>query len=215
MKKLMLMAGLSLFLFSCADAPNADEAEATAAKEVSMDASGATYNADVQQSKVEWVGTKPTGRHHGTIMIKEGSLMAGNGMITGGKFVMDMSSIAADDQDAEGNTKLTGHLKSDDFFSTDKYPTSSFEITNVKEGADNAVMKDATHTITGNLTMKDVTKSISFPAKVAMNDTQIIADAEFNIDRTEWGINYNSDKSIQDKFINHEVNITLHLVTSK
>jgi polyisoprenoid-binding protein YceI len=215
MKKLMLITGLSVVLFSCKDAPKADEAEATQAQEVAA-TTGATYNADLQQSKVEWVGTKPTGRHHGTIGIKEGNLAVENGAITGGKFVMDMTTVQADDQDAEGNTKLTGHLKSDDFFMVDKHPTSTFEITSVTAGAPaDAVMKDATHTITGNLTMKDITKSITFPAKVAMTDANITADAEFNIDRTQWNIVYQSDKSVQNKFISHEVNIKLHLVANK
>jgi hypothetical protein len=63
--------------------------------------------------------------------------------------------------------------------------------------------------------MKDISKSISFPAKVAMSDAQITADSEFNIDRAQWGINYGNDKSLGDKFINPEVNIKLHLVASK
>jgi polyisoprenoid-binding protein YceI len=76
-------------------------------------------------------------------------------------------------------------------------------------------MKDATHTITGNLTLKGTTKSITFPAKVAVNDNVVTADANFNIDRTQWGLVYGNDQSLGDKFIRPTVNIQLHLVANK
>ena len=120
------------------------------------------------------------------------------------------------DQDAEGNAKLQKHLKSADFFEVEKYPTGTFEITQVTAGAANdALMKDATHTVTGNLMLKDQTKSVSFPAKISVSDAEVVTDANFNIDRTQWGINYQSDKSVQNKFIEHEVNIKLHVVAKK
>ncbi|RYE25165.1 MAG: YceI family protein [Sphingobacteriales bacterium] len=216
MKRLLIAIAPCILLFSCTDAPKADKAEATEAQAVAQPA-GTDYKADLQQSVVEWVGTKPTKRHHGTFKLSEGSLASADGALTGGKFVIDMNSLTPDDQDAEGNTKLQGHLKGEDFFDAAKFPASSFEITAVKQGVDdkNTLMKDATHTITGNLTMKTVTKSISFPAKVAMSDAQLTADAEFNIDRTQWNITYGSDKSLGDKFISPDVNIKLHLVANK
>lgn len=76
-------------------------------------------------------------------------------------------------------------------------------------------MKEATHTVTGNLTLKDITKSITFPAKIAMAENQVTADANFNIDRTQWGIVYGNDKSLGDKMIASEVNMQLHLVANK
>lgn len=220
MKRIILaISALSICFVSCQDAPKADEAKVGEAQTVEAAATGATYTADTTQSKVEWVGTKPTGRHHGTIGVKEGSLTADANGITGGKFVLNVASLKADDQDAEGNAKLAGHLSSPDFFDAAKYPTATFEITSVKPGVDSAagtvVAKDATHTITGNLTLKDQTKSITFPAKVAVTDANVTADANFNIDRTLWGMNYMGDASVQDKFISHEVNLTLHLVANK
>lgn len=204
----------SLLIASCQDAPKADSAETTDAQEVE-NARGTDYTADLSQSKIEWVGTKPVGKHHGTFTLNEGMIVVSESAIKGGSFVVDIKSMQPDDQDDQGNAKLQGHLLSDDFLDADNYPTGTFEITNVTEGvenSDNLVMKDATHTITGNLTLKGVTKSITFPAKVMMDGDKVIADANFNIDRTNWNINYGNDQSLGDKFIRPEVNLQVHLV---
>jgi polyisoprenoid-binding protein YceI len=219
MKRIFLIAGTAILLGACKDAPKADNVEATEAQTVTTESTGTTYNANVTASKVEWVGTKPVGRHHGTVKIKQGSLTVAGTNVTGGSFVLDMTTIQPDDQDAEGNEKLGGHLKSADFFEVDKHPEAMFEITSISAGVDannkDLVMKDATHTVTGNLTLKGISKSITFPAKISVSETQVVADANFNIDRTQWGIRYRDDKGLGDKFIDHEMNIQLHLVANK
>lgn len=221
MKKTFLsILAVSAMFASCQDAPKADTATAGEAQKVDSAVSGATdYKVDLAQTKVEFVGTKPVGKHHGTIGIKEGKLMIEADAIKGGSFVIDLGTLKADDQDSIGNAKLGGHLMSPDFFDVAKFPTASFEISNVASGVDSSIkeviMKDATHTITGNLTLKGVTKSISFPAKVSMNGAVVSADANFNIDRTQWNLSYGNDKSLKDKFISPIVNIGLHLVANK
>jgi len=220
MKKLFFsFAVVGLFLTSCESAPNADSAETSEAQEVANAEADANYTADLTQSAIEWIGTKPVGKHHGTFMLKEGTLMTNDGEVSGGKFVIDMNSLKALDQDSLGNAKLGGHLLSADFFDAAQFPTSTFEIVSVANGLDTTnkdiVMKDATHTITGNLTLKDVTKSISFPAKIVMTEGNITTDASFNIDRTVWNITYGNDQSLGDKFINPIVNLTLHIVANK
>lgn len=213
---LTVFAGSMMFV-SCKEAPEADNAMTTDAQNVEQ-VSGATYEANLSESKVEWIGTKPVGRHHGTFVLKDGNLVVSGDDLKGGSFVIDIASVTPDDQDAEGNAKLQGHLKSEDFFHVEKYPEGTFEITNVTEGVadkDNLVMKDATHTITGNLTLKGVTKSITFPAKVNMEGDKVTADANFNIDRTQWNIVYGNDESLGDKFIRPEVNLQVHLVTGQ
>jgi len=109
---------------------------------------------DAAKSSVKWLGKKVTGQHDGTIGIKEGNLEVNNGKVTGGKVVIDMSSLAVLDlKDPGMNGKLTGHLKSDDFFGVATYPTADLVITKV-EG----------NTFSGNLTIKGITNPISFTA---------------------------------------------------
>ena len=215
---LFLAAGIAA-LSSCTNAPKADKAEATDAKAAAT-ATGATYKVDVAQSAVNFVGAAPTHQHNGTFMIKDGNIMADNNTITGGKLTIDVASMKIVDKDTSGSAKLTGHLSSPDFFDVAKNPTAMFEITGVKAGVDTAafkdlVMKDATHTVTGNLTLKGTSKSITFPAKIAMAGNGITTDANFNIDRTQWGMSYGNDNSLGDKMIRPLVNIQLHIVASK
>ena len=103
-------------------------------------------------------------------------------------------------------------MKSADFLDTEKFPTAKFEITSVAPLANDS---SATHTISGNLTLKDSTKNISFPAKLTVADNNLQAQANFNIDRTLWGLYYGNDKSLGDKFIRPEVNIKLNITANK
>ncbi|MCB0575506.1 MAG: YceI family protein, partial [Saprospiraceae bacterium] len=88
-----------------------------------------SYNVDVNSSTVVWTGYKVTGKHTGTVKIKNGNLSWDNGQLTGGSFEIDMNSITCTDQEGEWAQKLVGHLKSEDFFGVEKYPTSKFVIT--------------------------------------------------------------------------------------
>ncbi len=163
----------------------------------------ATIN--VSDSKLEWVGEKVTGKHWGTVGIKSGNLTVDGDKITGGKVVIDFTSISVDDLDGEYKGKLEGHLKSDDFFSTQDNPTGTFVI---KKAAAKSDKNGNTHVITGDMTIKGITKQISFPARVTMNDGELKAFASFALDRTLWDIKYGSgsffddlgDKTIYDEF---------------
>ncbi|MBS1616516.1 MAG: YceI family protein [Bacteroidetes bacterium] len=218
MKRNLLFSFLGIgagLLASCQSDPKADKAQTGAAVKIEA-SSGHQYQADLNQSRVEWTGSKPIGKHHGSFNLQTGSLSLQDGNITGGLFVMDMNSLNVLDEDTNGIFKLSGHLMSNDFFDVAAYPTARFEISSVTPGvtasSDELVMKDATHTVTGNLTLKGVTKSISFPARISVEHNQVMAQANFNIDRTNWGLVYGNDKSLGDKFIRPTVNIGLQLV---
>ncbi|MFM2285794.1 MAG: hypothetical protein RLZZ543_1291 [Bacteroidota bacterium] len=112
----------------------------------------------------------------------------------------------------EFNAKLLGHLKSDDFFSVEKNPEAQFEIVKVEAASDAASGNNST--VTGNLTIKGIAKSITFPANITIEPAQLTAKAEFNIDRTEWDIKYGSGKFFQDlgdKMINDEFTVKFNL----
>ncbi|MEO6730405.1 MAG: YceI family protein [Ferruginibacter sp.] len=221
MKKIILPFVVLAILASCNNAPEADKAT-TGEKETATAAEGVTYTIDTTSS-ITWGATKATGAHSGTFKLKEGSLAAKDGNLTGGSFIIDVASITNVDlaNDTTNKNKLEGHLKSPDFLDVAKYPTAKFEITGVEPfkydsaTMKNVVLKNATHTIKGNLTLKDSTKNVTFPAIVTISDNNVTANADFNIDRTEWGLNYKGPKNPQDWVIRKEVNLKLNISASK
>lgn len=148
---------------------------------------------DTNKSELKWLADYAFyfGGHYGTIEFKEGYFIKKNEVITGGEFIIDMQSIKNTDiKNDEGNVGLVNHLKNEDFFDVEKFPTSKLVITHVKYH-DNTHMK-----IYANLTIKNVTKSINFQSEVNYENKQMTT--KFKIDRTLWGINFNS-KEIEGK----------------
>lgn len=136
----------------------------------------------VAQSNIDWTGWKVTGSHFGTIAVKQGSLSVTDGRLTGGKFIIDTTSIKiVDVTDPATNAQFAGHLASDDFFSIDKYPEASFEITAVNNGH-----------INGNLTIKGITHPVSFEASVQIAGDTLTAKGKIVVDRTKYGIKFRS-----------------------
>lgn len=212
MKKYFLsISAVALLATACQQAPDAAKAE-TAEKQEAAAGTGSTFTLDTVASRVGWIGTKPVAAHNGDFKLSGGSFTVENGAVTSGNFVIDINSIQDFDLKDENNGKLIGHLKSPDFFDVAKYPTAKFEITSVE-----ALQNDTsgTHKISGNLTLKDSTKNVTFPAKVNLTDTELKATANFNIDRTHWGLRYGNDQSLGDKFIRPEVNLTLNIAAKK
>ena len=167
------------------------------------------YTVDIAKSSITWLGKKVTGSHNGTISLKSGSLNVNGKSVTGGTFVIDMNSI----KDADGSEKLEGHLKADDFFGAAKFPTSTFVITKVARAGANVI-------VSGNLTIKGITKPLSFPATVAVNaDGTVSALAgKILVDRTKYDIRYGSKSffdSIGDKAIDDNFEIGVKLVAKK
>ncbi len=167
-------------------------------------------NADVASSVITWKGSKPTGSHNGTIMLKEGSLNLEAGKLTGGSFVIDMSSMKNVDLDAESGAKIVGHLSSPDFFDVATYATSKFVITSVAE-------VEGKLAVTGNLQIKDVTKSITIPATV-MSEGNITTfkSEKFNVDRADFNVKYGSKKffdNLKDKFIDDMIEFSFTVKT--
>jgi len=171
-------------------------------------------------SKVNWTGKKPGGAHEGFVSLASGELKVDNNEIKGGSFVIDLTSIVNTDLKDEGtNAKLVGHLKSADFFDVEKFPTARFEITKVTKlnGSAATGTPKSTHKIDGDLTMKGITKKVSFDASVnILNGKLTAASLPFTIDRTQWGVNYQSKSvfaELKDKFIDDEIALTVDLVT--
>jgi polyisoprenoid-binding protein YceI len=172
-------------------------------------------------SRVNWSGKNPAGEHHGFIKLSGGEIWLDNNEILRGSFILDMNSITVIDITDESNkSKLVGHLKSPDFFDVARYPAGQFEITRVTKlkvtSTENMEIK-ATHKMEGNLTLKGITRKISFNASInVLNGKLTASTAPFTINRTEWGVNYQSrslSAGVKDQFIEDGIVLTVELVT--
>lgn len=223
----MLMVLFGFGLSACGTAPEADtEADEMMEENDYMEDEGEMMDDEMMDDKVQdmsgawalnaeestltYTASKIVGNTHtGTVDIKQGSLTADGSGITGGEFVMDMTTIT----DSENNEMYLKHVRSDDFFGVETYPEARFEITS-------ATLKETTETgaiyeITGDLTIRDKTNEISFEA--VMNGDAIIltVDADFTIDRTRWDINFDSGSIVTDlgdKAIKDDIEFKLDLM---
>lgn len=222
MKKVFLnvfvAATLAMSVISCKNETK-NETQANEAEEVAETSDmAATYTVIAEDSKIEWLGAKPTGTHNGTISVREGDIAVGNDAIEGGSFVIDMTSINVEDLEGEKKESLEAHLmgtvegKEGDFFNVEKFPEAIFEITEVEN-------KEGKTWFSGNLTIKEQTKNISFPVKTVVNDNELeIISETFTIDRTNWEVNYGSKSvfdNLGDKFINDDIELKVKLKAKK
>jgi polyisoprenoid-binding protein YceI len=140
------------------------------------------------QSNIDWVGKKVTGAHNGTIAVKEGEFILNDGKLSGGKFIIDTTSIKIlDVTDPATNAQFAGHLASDDFFSIDKYPEAILKITSVLDNH-----------VEGHLTIKGITHPVTFDAAVNINGDVLIATGKLVIDRTKYGMKFRSGNFFKD-----------------
>jgi polyisoprenoid-binding protein YceI len=169
---------------------------------------------DAAKSTFKWTAKKVTGTHWGNVKVASGVIYTENGNVKNGNVTMDMNSIETKDlEPAKGGDKLTGHLKSEDFFSVAKNPTAKLEIKSVTAAATGV-------TCVADLTIKGITKEITFPATISYMDNVMVAKADFKIDRTKWDIKYGSgsffenlgNKAIDNDF---EVSVTIEAVSEK
>lgn len=207
-----LLGLTACYMVACSSAPEGEQVEAKEEQKVEAVAQEAkTLQVSTAESNINWIGTKPGGEHKGVLKLKDGQLNMMDDQLVGGKFVLDMTSIEVTDLEGEKKGQLEGHLKDGDFFEVEKYPTAMFEISKIEpvEGQENV-----THNITGNLTMRDITKSVTLPAKVTYQDGKLMAQTpQFTIDRTEWGIEYKSSK-LGEMAINDKMGVELKLVAN-
>ena len=205
---MMAVVIISTVLFSC----KGEKKEKIVVKEeVKVEKTNMVNNLDLTTSVMTWKGTKPTGSHNGIVSFTSGGMVVENGVLKEGEFVIDMSTIKnLDMAGSEGAGKIEKHLKAPDFFDVALYPSSKFVITSVLEVEGNM-------TVTGNLTIKDVTKSITIPASVSTLDGVTTFKSElFNIDRADFNVKYGSKRWIEglkDKFIDDLVEMSFTVVS--
>jgi len=215
--------------------PKSDNAVISEALPVEKKDPGVEYVIDTSQSIITWVGTKPTGRHNGLIKINYGSLTIIPGETKGRRkkfnignahISINMNSVRVLDLTDNPNQleKLENHLHSEDFFDTEVYPETEFELisfepiekdTVIREN-NNYTIIDPTHILNGNLTIKGKTLNVKFPVKADYRNLRMEASARFNIDRTDWEINYKDENDpvarATDGFIHNIVNVGLEII---
>ncbi|HLV47419.1 MAG TPA: YceI family protein [Flavobacterium sp.] len=225
MKKLSILAlALSAVLISCNN-KTGDKASTAEEQEVAAQ-TGETFNVDTDNSAVKWTGYHKGGLNPRFGVVKTtGTVSVENGVVTGGEFNLDINSLATDEASVDPATSggktaddLTGHLKSADFFDVEKYPTASFHITGVAAfdaANQESVVEGATNTISGNLTIKDKTVNVTFPAKVVVAETGVSIESKFTINRQDWGLTYGTEGDAKDWMISQEIDVELNIHAKK
>ncbi len=205
--KVTILSLLLLMTAACND-PASDTSKAVtgeAANVASPQTGGGTkYTITPASSKIEFVGSKVTGSHNGSFEKFDGAIDYVNNDPTKSRvnIRMDVNSIKTDDPN------LTKHLLTPDFFDVAKFPEASFVSTEIKPGGD----KGASHTVTGNLTLRGVTKAVTFPATISITPDAANVDADFAINRKDFGINY---PGAQDNLIRDDVVLKLTIRANK
>ncbi len=170
------------------------------------------YEVNLDKSSVFWIGEKVTGSHSGTINISNALFLFEDEKLIGGEFEIDMNSIRCTDiENPKYAKKLEDHLKDGDFFSSDKYPSSTFAITKV-------IFDGTSYMITGDITIKDIKQEIIFPVQFNSYGNTFQADASIKIDRTKHDIKYGSGSffdDLGDRMIYDEFTLKIHLEANK
>jgi polyisoprenoid-binding protein YceI len=167
------------------------------------------YQLNTEDSRLAWKANKVLAAHTGLVTIKSGSLAVVNGQLGASEIVMDMTTITSD----EGIDPLVKHLKSADFFNVEEYPEARLVINSSTLGD-----QPGEYIVSGDLTIKDITKPIDFRAKANMEDNRLSAKSEIIIDRLNWDIKYRSGKFFQDlgdNLISDEISFVINLNASK
>ncbi|MBK8749081.1 MAG: YceI family protein, partial [Saprospiraceae bacterium] len=190
--------------------------DTNADKEVDINTVNGVFNIE-NPSTVNWTANNPTSTHVGTINVSKGSLELKSGKITSATFEIDMKSILSTDLKSDDKEKLEGHLKSADFFEADKYPTAIFTLKKslLIKGNDKT-----RHHITGDLKIKEVTKTIEFDAYVIVSNNGTLLTAttpSFEINRVDYGIKYKSGviNTVKDKIISDKIGMVINIRAKK
>ena len=210
----MLILSLVATAFSCKSDKKTETSDVKQTSETSELA--ASYNVDVEQSKINWIGSKPAGQHDGIVSLSKGNLKVNDGQLVGGDVVIDMTTIEVQDLEGQDKKDLENHLmgysngKEDHFFNATKYPEAKFEITGMEMVEDQAMLS-------GNLTVKETSKNITFPVQVSMNEadnSMVMTSGDITLDRTEWGIKFMSKSFIEnlgDNFVDDQMKLSFDL----
>lgn len=186
----------------------------TASACVDSDNTGTTrYKVDASASTVTWHATKVTGEHMGTVDLANGYFSVTDGNLTSANVIVDMQTIACTDLKGEWANKLLGHLNSDDFFNVSEHKTSSFTLRNLTPLKDASA--EVTHSVTGDFTIRGITKSVTFDAKVTITADAFSVAGSAILNRAEFDVKYGSGTffdNLGDNLIHDTFTVGFNLV---
>lgn len=171
------------------------------------------YKISAEESAINWTGYKLGGQHSGDLKLSSGNLKVNDEGISG-KFIIDMTTINCTDLEGEMKGKLEGHLSAPDFFDVENHGKAKFKLNKVSvlrpvEGS------DATHKVSGELSIKGITNTVQFPAAITIEGENMTAKAMLTIDRTLWEMEYGSAGNVLanlgDKMIYDDIELELNL----
>lgn len=227
---LLPLVALCVLILAACPAPAADtaaetgsaavvEAEATeapaeeAASETDTSGEEATYAVDTAASTIQWRGEKPLQYGHtGKVNIAEGTMSFAGEQLLSSSFTIDMTSIVDEDLSGSDKADLEAHLKSDDFFGVETYPTATLVIKSAEPAG-----TDGQYNVVADLTMKDITNEITFVTVVTVGDGTINATADIVVDRSQFDVQFGSGSffdNLGDKLISDEIELTVSLVAN-
>ena len=224
MKNLSILA-LSVFMLAASCKESKTDSATVSTEQAVAETAGETFNVNADSSTVNW-----TAYHKGGLNPRFGTTKASgtfsveNGNIVSGSLVSDINSLTTDPKavdpsinDGKTSADLDGHLKSADFFDVAKYPSVKFDITKVEDLAAGTASKveGANKTLSGNLTIKDKTVNVSFPAKVEVTEGKVNVTSKFTINRQDWGLAYGTEGDPKDWMISQDVDLDLNIVAGK
>jgi len=169
------------------------------------------YSVDEEKSVVEWTGASPNTAHQGSFAVTSEGIEVIDGQLKGGTFVIPIASIKNYDLPKTIKPVLLKHLKSKDFFNIALYPEAKFTLTNIAplsnivEGA----VEGANVMVTGSFTLIGNTHTISFPARLDLQENALAVEATFKLNRIQWGMTYAADPKLKNRHIFPEVDIHL------
>ena len=202
MKKLFTFLML-IILASCNTNPN----QASTQQAQGVVTADNIYNIETAQSQITWTGREvSTSSHYGTLDFVSGNFEISNGAIVNGEFIVDMTSINNQDMEGDSKARLEGHLKSDDFFSVESYPTAAISINSSE------LISDGKWNVSADLSIKGFTHPVNFE----MISSEDGWSANLVFDRSKYDVRFRSGSffdNLGDKLIYDDIELSINLTT--
>lgn len=206
---------VALLMVACEKAPQGENVIITD-EVLPKSGTGESFVVDTANSwiRLSWTGV---GKNHpATFQLRFGKVLANRNEVTSGNFIIDVTSMQMADGGEISDERSSPHLVAGGALDPTAFGTAKFEITNIEaykeKDEDKSLVKGANFMVSGNLQIGTVTKNISFPARVDLDGNTLKADADFDIDRRQWKLNYGEDKTLDEKSASETMKVELSVV---